>query len=303
VINSLADAGYPVVVTLHNFRTSCINGNLLRDGQPCERCVGKLPLPGIRHRCYRDSAALSTMAATTLAVARLRRTWQQAVTRFVVLDEGAVPQLVAGGIPSDRITVRPNFSTDPGSRLAPPSLGKEVIFAGRLSEEKGADVLLEAWRRADPNQLTLTLYGDGPLRAGLEVSAVRGVQFAGRVDAQTLTGRMLGARALVFPSICREAGPLAPIEAAAAGLPMILSSLVGMAARLEQSGAGWTVPAGDPDALAQALTSLDDGPAVDRAGLLSRALYESTHSAVAALRSLERIYEDAVLSSGDTRVN
>jgi hypothetical protein len=63
------------------------------------------------------------------------------------------------------------------------------------------------------------------------------------------------------------------------------------------------VPAGDPDALARALVSLDDGPAVDRAGLSSRALYESTHSAVAALRSLERIYEDAVLSSGDTRVN
>ena len=132
-------------MTLHNFRTTCINGLLLREGRTCTLCVGTHPGPGIRHRCYRNSAALSAAAAAAIEVPRLRHVWQEDVDAFLVLDESAVPLLASGGIPQERMVVRRNFSADPGPRTAVPSHSSEVLYAGRLSEEKGVEVLLEAW--------------------------------------------------------------------------------------------------------------------------------------------------------------
>jgi glycosyltransferase involved in cell wall biosynthesis len=168
-----------------------------------------------------------------------------------------------------------------------------VLYAGRLSGEKGVEVLLEAWRQAPHPGLTLTLCGDGPLHARVEQAAVPGVRVVGRVDPADLRERMLSARALVFPSICHEAGPLAPIEASAAGLPMLISASVGVSARVERAGAGWRVPPGDSAALAGAVGRLTDAGAVDTAGRAARALYEQSYTDDVASASLIEIYEAA----------
>jgi glycosyltransferase involved in cell wall biosynthesis len=298
VVRSIARAGFPVVMTVHNFRTTCLNGLLLRDGRSCTLCVGSHSGPGIRHRCYRNSAVLSAVAATAVEVPRLRHVWQDDVNAFIVLDESVRPLLASGGIPSDRMVVRRNSAADPGPRPLPPSLSDDVLYAGRLSEEKGVRVLLEAWRRSPDRGLTLSLCGDGPLRAELEQAQVPGVHVVGRVDAATLRDRMLSARALVFPSICHEAGPLAPIEAAAAGLPTLISSSVGVSARLEQAGAGWSVPADDPVALAEAFERLTDAAGVDKAGRAARLAYEESHTDEVASTALVEIYERALAETG-----
>ena len=60
-------------MTVHNYRLMCLNGMLLRDGRPCEDCVGRSPWAGVRHRCYRDSVIASTAAAATIVYNRRRR--------------------------------------------------------------------------------------------------------------------------------------------------------------------------------------------------------------------------------------
>jgi glycosyltransferase involved in cell wall biosynthesis len=293
VVRALAHASFPVVMTLHNFRTTCLNGLLLRDGRSCTLCVGTHPGPGIRHRCYRDSTVLSVAAAAAIEVPRRRHTWQRDVTTFLVLDESVVPLLSAGGIPAARMVVRRNSSADPGPRRNAPSRGDAVLYAGRLSGEKGVEVLLEAWRQAPDLGLTLTLCGDGPLRVQVDEARVPGVRVLGRLHPRDVRERMLSARALVFPSICHEAGPLAPIEASAAGLPMIVSASVGVSARVERAGAGWSVPPGDAAALAGAIGRLADGSMLDDAGHAARRLYEESHTDDAAYASLIDVYEDA----------
>jgi glycosyltransferase involved in cell wall biosynthesis len=294
VVHALSQAGFPVVMTLHNFRTTCLNGLLLREGRTCTLCVGTHPGPGIRHRCYRESAVLSAAAAAAVEMPRLRHVWQKDVAAFLVLDESAVPLLASGGIPQDRMVVRRNSSADPGPRANAPSRSDEVLYAGRLSEEKGVDVLLEAWPRLRQQGLTLLLCGDGPLLDQVVRAQVPGVRVLGRVDRATVQESMLSARALVFPSICHEAGPLAPIEAAAAGLPTIISSSVGVSRRLERSGAGWSVAPGDAADLAGALGRLADAAAVDDAGRAARLLYEEAHTDAVATASLIDVYQAAI---------
>ena len=291
VVRALARAGFPVVMTLHNFRTTCLNANLLRDGRACTLCVGTHPGPGIRHRCYRDSTVLSVAAAAAIETPRLRHVWQDDVAAFLVLDESVAPLLAAGGIPEERMVVQRNSAPDPGPRPRPPSQSDEVLYAGRLSEEKGTQVLLEAWRRAPDRGLTLALCGDGPLRDDVERARVPGVRVLGRVDAATVRDHMLSARGLVFPSICHEAGPLAPIEAAAAGLPTLISASVGVSGRVERAGAGWSVPPDDAGALADALGRLDDAARVDEAGRAGRRLYEEAHTDDVAAAGLVQVYE------------
>jgi glycosyltransferase involved in cell wall biosynthesis len=239
---------------------------------------------------------LSAVAASTVEIPRRVGTWQRAVDMFVVLDGRAVPELVAGGVPADKIAVRSNAARDPGPRPSPPSQSSEVVYAGRLSHEKGADLLLEAWRRAAPAGLNLVLYGDGALRAELERQRVEGVSFRGHVDRSELEKRLLGARALVFPSTCQEAAdpPMAPLEAAAAGLPAIISSTVGFSNRAQSAGAGWSVPPDDVAAFAAALTSLHDDERIDEAGRAARAMYEQSFSDEAAYGSLVAVYERAI---------
>ena len=96
VLWALRRAGVPTVMTLHNYRLVCANGQLFRDGAPCEDCVGASPWHGVQHGCYRDSMVLSVPAAGTIALHDRLRTWCRTVDRFVVLSEFAAERLVRG---------------------------------------------------------------------------------------------------------------------------------------------------------------------------------------------------------------
>ena len=136
--------GVPVVQSLHNYRLICANGQFLRDGKTCEKCLSKAtPWPAVYHACYRDSVLGSAVVAGMLTYHRISRTYQEHVNVFVALTEFARSKFIEAGIPAHKISVNPNFLTinpEPGS-----GSGGYAVFVGRLSPEKGIDILLETW--------------------------------------------------------------------------------------------------------------------------------------------------------------
>ena len=299
VVQALKQSGVPVVMTLHNYRLFCANALLFRDGRPCEDCVGTHPWHGVQHRCYRDSFVASAFAASTIAVARARRTWSTGIDRFVAPSWFLREKLVAGGIPAETITVKPHGVDDPGARTTPPSSSRSVLFVGRLSHEKGADTLLDAWTARGASSLELLLVGDGPLRERLEARAVEGVRFAGWKSPAEVATLLLGARALVFPSVCYENLPRAVIEAMAAGLPVLASDHGGPAELVRDLGPAWTAAAGDERAWAGALAVLDDDAAVDAAGARARSSFERQYTEEASLTGLLDVYASVQRSAAD----
>lgn len=295
VIPALRGAGVPVVVTLHNYRVACVASTLLRDGAPCEDCVGRSPLPGVRHRCYRGSAAQSAVAALTIATARARRVWDS-VAVFIAFSDFARGRFAAAGLPEDRIVVKPHATADPGPRSLPPSRSSTVLFVGRLSPEKGLDVLLDGWRAAAPEHLQLEVIGDGPERAALEARRVPNVRFAGRLEPAEVTRRMLGARMLVFPSIWYETFGLVIAEAMAAGLPVLASDLGGTAQVLDELASGWLAPPADAGGWASALRRLSADGVVDEGGHRARRVYEKLYTPARSLAALEDGYRRAMAS-------
>lgn len=287
----LADERVPIVMTLQNYRLMCINGLLFRDGRPCTDCVGSSPWSGVQHRCYRGSAAQSTVAATTLRVAQARGTWDL-VDRFLAPSTFVRDMFVGAGYDPDRFQVRPNVVPDPGPREAPPSASRTVLYVGRLSPEKGLTELVAGWRQAGDAvaDLELVIVGEGPLLDDLKGAAPDNVRFTGWMDSAEVTQQMLSARALAFPSQWYENFGRVSIEAMAAGMPVLASDIATPGEVVAPLGPRWLVPPGSSAAWAEALTRLGDDAEVDRAGVRARELFEERYTIAEGLRSLLAAY-------------
>lgn len=289
-LRSLQRIGIPTVVTIHNYRLVCANAQLLRDGAPCELCVGSSPWAGVRHRCYRNSSIASAAAALGIETHRLRRTWHRGVDKFLALTEFARGRLIAGGLPAERIAVHPNFVADSGRRTRPPSASKRVTYVGRLSPEKGLTVLLDAWAEAAPAGLELSIVGDGPQREQLVQRATRSVTFHGQLGRAEVSALLLDSRAAVFPSVWYEGQPLAVLEALAAGLPVAGSAIGGLDETIAPLGDSWCVTPGSTRAWANVLLQLSDDGLIDDRGRAARCLYEERYTPLIAQERLATTY-------------
>lgn len=164
------------------------------------------------------------------------------------------------GLPPDRVSVVTNpVALNVGVLDAPAASSRvELLFLGRLSVEKGLEVLIEALGSA-PDSLHLRIVGDGPSRAGLEAAVARAglegrVHFAGFVA--DVGPELARCHAVVLPSL-REGLPMALLEAAAAGRPFVATRTGGVPSLLTDGGAvGLLAEPGDPRSLAAALREL-----------------------------------------------
>jgi hypothetical protein len=205
-------------------------------------------------------------------------------------------RLLDMAVPRERLVVKPHFVADPGPRPGPPSASDEVLFIGRLAPGKGIDTLLEAWPAVGLG-LRLAVVGDGPLAAGLEDRVPEGVELLGWRSRAEVTERLLRARALVMPTEWYEPFGMVLIEAMSAGLPVIVTTAAG--ARTIVSGReSLVVPPGRPEALAVAITSLDDDT-VDAEGAANRARFEDRYTEAIGVANLEALYA-SVLSGEET---
>lgn len=241
--------GVPVVQTLHNYRLLCPNALFFRDGQVCEDCLGKpIPYPGIQHGCYRENRMASAGVAAMLSVHRTLKTWTETVDLYVALTEFARQKFIEGGLPADKIVIKPHFvSPDPGIGEGK---GGYALFVGRLSVEKGLDTLLAAWEHLEA-QIPLKIIGDGPLSDQVKAATRRlpQVEWLGRRSFQEVQALMGDAMFLVFPSKWYETFGRVAIEAFAKGTPVITARIGAIAELVDSGRTGLHFRPGDPDDL------------------------------------------------------
>ena len=243
----------PVVQSLRNYRLLCPGAYLLRGGRVCEDCLTKrFAWPGVWHGCYRGSRAASATVAAMSTVHHLMGTWRNAVDLFFTPTEFARQKFIQAGFPAGKIGVKPNFiDPDPGRGRGQ---GGYALFVGRLSEEKGIETMLEAWRDV-ADALPLKIVGDGPLKplvdqAAQENQAVHSLGSQSHDEVLTLLG---DAACLVMPSIWYETFGRTIVEAYAKGTPVLATRLGCMAELVEDDVTGLLFEPGNAQDLAEAV--------------------------------------------------
>lgn len=276
--------GVPVVHTVHNYRQVCMSALYFRDGHVCHDCRDRaIGLPGVVHRCYRGSRAQSAVMATALAVHR--PTWRS-VDRYVALTDAIRDHLISYGIPAERITVKPNAIPDPGP---PPPRGDGFLYLARFAPEKGLGLLLDAWRRHPEGSLgLLRIAGDGEQRGLAEAAAAEraDVVYLGRLDRAGVAAQIAAASVVLSVPLWDDVLPTVPIEALAAGRPVLGTAMGGIPYIVGE--AGWLV-APDPAALAAALPEARAGAAALSGA--ARLRYERTFHPDVVTKQLLDLYD------------
>ncbi|RZL03520.1 MAG: glycosyltransferase [Rubrivivax sp.] len=287
------DKGVPVVQTIHNFRLLCPQAMFVREGKVCEDCLGKVPWRGVVHQCYRGSVVQSAVMAGMLTTHRMLGTYDAKVNVFIALNEFCRSKLIEGGLAAARIRVKPNFvDSQPAPHWDQRSGG---LYLGRLTPEKGVDVLLRALKGLPGHRLTAI--GGGPLEA--EVRAALGEGYLGFLPLSAIWGHLARASYMVVPSVWYEGFPRTIIEAFASGVPVIASRLGSLAEVVDEGRTGLLFNPGDAEDLAAKLAWAESNPqAMVRMGQAARQEYENRYTPAQNYAELIEIYRVAMAESG-----
>ncbi|NJK47364.1 glycosyltransferase family 4 protein [Candidatus Gracilibacteria bacterium] len=286
--------GVPVVQTLRNYRLICPNGLFFRDNRVCEDCLGKfVPYPGIVHACYRQNRAATGVTAAMLTVHRALHTWSEQVNLFISLSEFARQKFIQAGISQDKIFVKPNFvAPDPGVGSGSGGYG---LYVGRLSVEKGLDVLLSAWERLNA-PIPLKIVGEGPLESQVVEATKRlsQVEWLGRKPLAQVYELIGEAMFLIFPSKWYETFGRVAVEAFAKGTPAIASNIGAIAELVDSGRTGLHFAPGDPaDLAAKVEWAITHPQELLQMRLQARAEFEAKYTAQKNYHQLIEIYARA----------
>ena len=291
------------VLTLHDYKLACPSYQMLDHGAPCRACVDHGPWQAARRRCKDGSLAASALLSVESALHRSIRAYA-GVDALVSPSRFLAEVVRDSGQDHGRLHVVPHFlppvvapqADDPqadGGALDGPG---PLVFAGRLSPEKGVDVLVRALAHLPTARLEVA--GEGTERERLErladeVAPGR-VRFHGRLGREEVARLVAGAVATVLPARWYENQPMTVLESYAAGVPVVTTDLGGLPELVDDGVDGYLVPSDDPAALAGALGRLVADPALAaRMGALGRARVGEKHSAPAHLAALDVLYAGA----------
>lgn len=249
-------AGVPIIMTVHNFRLICPTGLFMRNGKPCEHCLERGNEWGcIWHNCE-HSILKSIGYAVRNAAARWTRAYMDCVDRFACITDFQRQKLVAAGYGIGRMVVIPNSVDVP--QEVEPTVGTYVAYIGRLSYEKGYDLLIEVAHRHPEISFRFA----GAQRGESNTAYPSNVEFTGYLKGEKLKEFIKGSRFLIMPSRWYEGFPMVILEAAQQGKSVVgpnhggFTEIIGT----EAEAIGKLFEPGQVDDLEQKITHLWTNP-------------------------------------------
>lgn len=297
ILSELKRRKIPAVMTLHDYKLVCGTYSLLNHGEICERCTGGNFGAILKTRCNNGSLLRSGLTWAEMTLHHRMSGLYDPLDRFISPSQFLKDKITAMGFKGHAVVV-PNPVKLP---LAPApyssATADRFLFTGRLSREKGVDLLLAALARVP--QASLRICGDGPERGALEAQcALLGleprVKFLGQLPPESITAELAAAAALALPARWHENQPLSVIEAFAQARPVIGSDLGGLPELIEAPNAGLLCTGGDEESLAAAMQRFlalpDSGKAA--LGMNGRRFAEEKFAPEKHLRALESLFTE-----------
>ena len=288
----------PVLYHLNDFKLLCTNYNFVSRGKTCDLCRGGAFYHVVTQGCYPGPCSGAIVLAAEAYLHKWLRTYHTCVDLFLAPSEFVRGELVAHGLPAERIEVLPHFQALPDED----QLGNDegyLLYFGRLSPEKGVDELLHALVRLP--HVPVIIAGDGPERPRLESLArelnLKRVLFAGMVHGAKLKKLIASCSFSLFPSHAYETLGKSILESYACARPVIASDLGSRRELVEHGVTGLLYPPGDCDQLAHSIEFLFDHPdLIEKMGAAARARVKSKHDPEQHMGKILDIYSRLTFS-------
>lgn len=278
VIAGAKEMGVRVVMRLSDYNFVCASYHHERYGNICMECKKNI-LNAIRYKCVNGSVLQSLVRSAAIGLHKYSRIYRN-VDAFVCPSNFMMDQLVDFELRRERIHVLPSFVKMEDCGISVKS-GRYVLYLGRLSREKGIDILIKAWHLMGINAPQLRIIGSGPEEQALRQMAsnykLDNVEFKPFLEYEEVMEHLKACAFVIVPSVCHDNAPMAALEAMAMGKAIVASRVGGLPDQVQDGKTGLLVQAGDPESLANAMASLVRDP--DRIAIMGKAarLSAQTH--------------------------
>jgi glycosyltransferase involved in cell wall biosynthesis len=291
VLEALAHAGVPMVMTLHDFKPWCTNRVLFARGEVCERCRGGRHWRAVTTGCVQGSHLKSLVGAVE-AYAHDRRRAYAPVRRWIAPSRFVRDKAVSLGADASRVRLLAH-GVEASPVGGPPAGAPErfALYAGRLVEEKGVRALPAVARAITP--VPLVVAGSGPLEGWLRGQGVGSLRLLGHLDAGALAAWRSRAAVVLVPSLFPETFGYAVAEAQLDGRVVVASDVGALPELIEHESSGLLVPRGDAPALAAAVRRALTAPAAAAWGERGRVRATERFAPGAHTQALVGIYDEA----------
>ncbi|MFA6133652.1 MAG: glycosyltransferase family 4 protein [Phycisphaerae bacterium] len=291
ILPVLARRGIPMVMTVHDYRLACPAKHFLRGGQTCMDCW-----PNRFWHATRCGGAGGAALAIESYFQRFFRRYIRWIEFFICPGPFMADVLRAAGVPGSKLVVAPNVVEPPAMPSGVARRDDQLLYVGRLSREKGPDLMLEL--AAALGQVQVVIVGGGPmlepLRQDIARRCLRNVTLAGSVPHKDIGRYLAEATAVVLPSRCLENSPQTMLEAMSTGRCVIAADHPTLRHWINDRETGRTFPSGDAAALATVVAEVLREPAQRKS--MEQAAGERVkerHDSAAIIEQLVGLYREA----------
>jgi len=303
VFHALKKYNIPTVHTSHDYKMICPNYKMFNKGKICTKCANDKYFNCFINNCHKNSRTASLLLTIEAYYHKAKKSYD--IADIIICPSNFMySQLLKNGYPDSKLVHLPNFITNDFSTVAV-NQGDDIkedylLYYGRLSEEKGIDVLLDAMKLVD-GTCKLLIVGTGPERERLEqrVSAegINNIAFLGFKSGIELQQLILKAKATVIPSIWHEVFGLTIIESFSMGTPVIGSETGGVRELIKNRQSGFLFERGNVRELSNSIRLLYSMDSSSYLKMSKQCITDAqTYSPNQYYRSLLPIYERLVSS-------
>ncbi len=285
--------GIPVIQTVHNFRFLCPGATFYRDGLICEDCINKGLKCAIKHNCYRKSKIQTLICVISMWIHR--HTGILGKINYITLTEFNKKKLLGlSQINPSNVYIKPNYAVT-SFNVRRESKRDYYLFAGRIEEIKGIEILISAFLKMTDKKLKIA--GDGPLLEIMKRKVVDSgndnIEFLGRIDHDNMMQAMQEAKAVILTTQVYEGFGMVIPEAYSVGTPMIVGDIGNAGDLVDDGVTGVKFKYNSADSLVEKVNEFEK---MDLNVLRNNALkrYEEKYTSEKNYQCLDNIYKSII---------
>lgn len=294
VITGAKQMGIPVVLRLSDYFLLCPRFDFMYKQNPCEECMKNGYMVCIKRRCVKGSFFASVIRVFSMKVHTIMNIYKN-VDVFITPSQFLKRKLIENGFNEEKIHCIPTFTASK-SEVGVPQIGTYGLYFGRITEEKGIDTVVKAYKELPEHKLKIM--GDDSTEEGKKLKAyikeqhIRNIDFLGFKSGTELEDIIKGARFTMIPSIWYDNLPNTALESFQYSKPVIASNIGSLPELVEDGVNGYLFEAGNYKDLIKKIKLMNDDETVKEMGLESHKKLLGKFSPETHYNALIKVFND-----------